>query len=297
MEPSTTKISQQNENSSTQKQENPFHTDTTRLLYLSSELRNDSEPIGVPLKASISVSPTHKIWILPPLQEGVSQYQVNLRNLNIFHTWRSVTSPRTLHLQSSEDPNPEATITIPSGDWNAQSLASYLTEQLEAANVPVVVEYDSGILGFHFTPAVYILAPTDCQDLLGFPDDFMSLIADHHSTIPVRMSGPSRLHINSNLSLFTYPPSGRLATIPVSVNYGELLNYFDESGTQPSLCMDHNIQRIELHITDQDNNELEAYDEIPWGVILSITPVQMEAFSSAMDPFIRPTTNDVIIEG
>lgn len=278
--------------SSTLKQESPSPTGTTRLLYLSSAPVESSSTMtgGVPLKAAITLSPYHKVWFLPPIEDNVSQYEVNLRSLHIFHTWPSVPQDRKLVIARASQPEDLKTITIPAGDWNALSLAAFLTEKLsEAWSEPVSVEYDSGRLGFHFLPNLIIWPETDCQDLLGFPDDYTGVKwgssgvyyeSFYLSLIPVRMSGPTRIHVHSNLSLFTLPPSGRLGSVPVNVTYGQMLHYADEARAQPSLCMDHHVSRIELHLTDQDNKELPAtLDQFYWGATLSLTPVPNFGFS------------------
>lgn len=224
-----------------------------------------------------------------------NQYHVNLRNLNIFHTWPSVQSERTLTIASTSDPNTQVVVTIPEGNWDAYGLAEYINEQI--VGLDLTIEYDAGRLGFLFDPGMHIYDTTDCQDLLGFPDGYITGNTEsvEVSSIPVRMSGPSRIHVISNLSLYTIPNSGRLATVPVTVEYGELLNYFDESGTQPSLCMDQHLNRIELELTDENGDPLPMNEEIPWGCVLSLDPVPNAGYESAQF-FMRSESNQVEME-
>lgn len=201
---------------------------------------------------------------------------------------------------ATTDLSKDITITIPVGNWDAYGLAQFINETCFAADIPITIEYDGGRLGYIFSQGVFLVSPTNCQDLLGFPDGFESIIPDdsvESSMIPVRMPGPSRIHVQSNLSLYTFPASGRLATVPITVNYGEMLSYFDESGTEPSLCMDHQLNRIEIHLVDQNNEELrECYESIPWGLVLSLTPVTNDGFSSAVDPLIKAESESVSFE-
>lgn len=115
--------------------------------------------------------------------------------------------------------------------------------------------------------------------------------------IPIDILGPTDLHINTSLSLYTIPPSGRLCKVPVTVGYGETLNYFDESGSQPSLCSEQHIQRLQIHIQDNNNEELDGYEEFNWGVVLSMEAIPNPGFSSA-ERIDRPSEEEsqIIIE-
>lgn len=171
----------------------------------------------------------------------------------------------------------QTTISIPPGNWNAVGIAKWITEQCANAGVPITVTFDCGRIGFIFDPPADILPPwtTNALKILGFPvdDDIVGYIDQASSQIPIQLSGPKRIHVNTNLPLYTLPPSGRLCSIPVNVHYGQMLNYFDESGTCPALVTSQYIDDIEINLTDENNEGLEGYEEIPWGVILSIEPV------------------------
>lgn len=187
---------------------------------------------------------------------------------------------------------------IPKGNWNAYSLAAYMNTLFAADGLTTTMTYDSGRLGFLFNYEVKFndtvpFVDTDCIELFGFPERNTGYV--WASTIPIDISGPSRIHVNSNLSLFTVPQSGRLGTVPVDVDYGELLSYFDESGTEPSLCSDMHLTRLTLHLTDQDNNELEGYDEIPWGAVIAITPIPNDGFEPVGTAIQRPSESDAPI--
>lgn len=217
---------------------------------------------------------------------------MNLRNLNIYNTWPSVPEDKTVNIKFNED-GITYQYTIPKGNWNAWSLAAYLNTLFAVDGLTTTMAYDSGRLGFIFTDTVEFVDFTDCIEIFGFPST--NLGYQWGSTIPIDISGPSRIHVNSNLSLFTVPQSGRLGTVPVNVDYGELLSYFDESGTEPSLCSDMHLTRLTLHLTDQDNNELEGYDEIPWGAVIAITPIPNDGFEAVGSAIQRPSEEDVPI--
>lgn len=146
----------------------------------------------------------------------------------------------------------------------------------------ITVTYNTVSCKFSFSPSVNIALGTDCFEQLGF----LGIAVDMtESDVPIQLYGPSRIHVNTDLPLYTIPPSGRLGTIPVNVKYGELLSYFDESGSQPCLCTGHNVDHISVELVDQDNNPLVSYfkpdDHLgKWGMILSIEDVPNQGFDS-----------------
>jgi hypothetical protein len=229
----------------------------------------------------------------------MKQYKINLRNLNIFHTWPSVPEEKVLRFLCPTYPDVTPVIvTIPAGNWDAYSLGAYITSESAAQGAPVTFTYDSGRLGYLIDPPIRITFNGTAEGLVGFPDGYVTDlgVTESVSLMPIRLSGPSRIHVNTNLSLYTLPSSGRLGTVPVDVNYGELLSYFDNSAGEASLCMDHHLNRIEIHLVDQDNVDLTGFEDIPWGCIISLTATDNEGFASALDPIIRPKTDEVVIE-
>jgi len=112
------------------------------------------------------------------------------------------------------------------------------------------------------------------------------------SQMPIRLSGPTCIHVNTNLPLFNIPTSGRLATIGVSVNYGELLLYFDESNSQPVLLTSQFLDYIRIQLTDENNEELECYDHLPWQCVISIDPIEGSGYESMTNTLNRPNIEE-----
>lgn len=134
-----------------------------------------------------------------------------------------------------------------------------------------IVDYDYAQLAFLFSPPLPLDPGTTAQSLLGFPDGYLGTVTQ--SIIPVKLSGPRTVNIESNLSLHTGPVSGRICSVPITCNYGECLSYLDESGNIPTLIMDHQIYIIALHLLDENGDELECYNEIPWSVCIELQKI------------------------
>lgn len=187
-----------------------------------------------------------------------------------------------------------ATPTTTTVSISAFPISNQVNQSLVFKTTQTTITYDYAQLRFLFSPAAIIGPGTTNWGIVGFPvpPPLYNLVTE--SPLPVQLSGPTRIHVNTNLALYTVPPSGRLGTIPVTVNYGELLSYFDESGTEPSLCMEQHIDHLDVQLLDENNNELEGYEEIPWGMIISIVPVINEGFESV--PFIQKEDGTIVQE-
>lgn len=135
----------------------------------------------------------------------------------------------------------------------------------------VVVEYDFAQLAFIFTPSLELSAGTTAQSLLGFPEGYLGTVTQ--STIPVNLSGPRTINVESNLSLFTGPVSGRLASIPITCNYGECLSYLDNNGHITNIVMDHQLHLLALNLIDENGDTLTCFNEIPWSVCLELKKI------------------------
>ena len=146
-------------------------------------------------------------------------------------------------------------------------IVNYLNQSLSG----VTVEYDYAQLAFLFSPSLELSAGTTAQSILGFPEGYLGTVTQ--STVPINLSGPRTINVESNLSLFTGPVSGRLASIPITCNYGECLSYLDNNGNIPNLVMDHQMHLLALNLIDENGDTLTCYDEIPWNACIELKKI------------------------
>lgn len=257
----------------TLEKERPGLTNTTRRLYLRSSL------------ADINTSFYNKTWILPQtLKDASMQYRVVMRNLNLFHQFPSV--PRETTLIYLNSLNVSTIITIYEGNWDAYSLANYLTDQLASESIKVT--YDEGLNKFLFDPSIQIeYVESLASRLLGIPDSITGNL--DRSVIPINMCPIRNIVVNTNLSMYNIPINNRLSIIPVEYNFNDLIQYKDQEAQSQPLIMDHAIKFIQIQLTDEDGVDLEEYlqeqdvdgytDLYPeWTVILELTPVENPGF-------------------
>ena len=131
--------------------------------------------------------------------------------------------------------------------------------------------YDDNILGFQITggTGLDIVAGSTAQSVLGFASG-TTYSNQTQSVQPINLMGPGSILVHTNLSLHTLPISGLLSVVPITGNYGSLLTYRDPDGGQPILVTQSDLHNMEIKLTDENDNVLEGYEDIPWRMIISI---------------------------
>ena len=167
---------------------------------------------------------------------------------------------------------------VPSGDWDANMFASYLNTVLP---VGYSITFDQASLCFTFSTAVEILEGTTCQRLLGLPEGFVGTMKS--SSQPVNFTTVAVINVDTNLSLYNAPVSGRLASIPVTGFYGDQIQYFDSSGSLPVLMMNHQLSTFEITLTNQDGEEIMGYEDIPWTMTIEMQEVPGQIYDTLFE--------------
>lgn len=241
-------------------------TGTFRRLYLNSK------------RADITHSHFEKTWILPPLNTNAkTRFKVFPEKITLFNTFPSV--PSYLYITYFPDnlSTTTNTITIEPGDWNAISFADQLTTLL-ADDAAVKVSFDLDTLLYTFKPPLSIYA-TNAAKYLGIKTD--GLFGTYsQSEVPVNFVTVTDVHLFANWSINTIPIGGLLTSIPMSVDYSELLTYYSPQGDS-SLVLDHDLRSITLSLTDQDGKSLSTYGDgsdfnPPWTVTLAVEIIVVE---------------------
>jgi hypothetical protein len=131
------------------------------------------------------------------------------------------------------------------------------------------------------TPELQINEGTTCQRLLGLPEGWTGLFSQ--SLQPVNYRTVTKFNVDTNLSLYNSPVSGRLCTIGVDVEYGELQVYQDQSGALPILMMNHQLSTLEVILTDQDGEELQCFENVPWYITLELQEVEGMSYDTLFE--------------
>jgi len=155
-------------------------------------------------------------------------------------------------------------VTIPAGNYDVYSFADLLNATLGAGKLV----YDDTILGYTFTGSLVISSGTTCQSLLGFTSGTTGTFSS--SSQPVDFRGVQSITVRTNLSIYNCPISDVLAVIPVTVGYGDVINYTDGLGTISTYICSHQPQIFQVQLVDQDGTELPNFADFPWYLTLDI---------------------------
>lgn len=229
--------------------ENSQITGTSRLLFLSSK------------QADINHSPLHKTWIVPDFVKMRGAFhKVNVRSANLWHLFKNVPTDVVIVTDTWSLP-------IYAGNWTAQGLANYISYQLKANGIEIAVAFDCSSQKFTFCPGIALHPNSTANSILGFPEGDTTY--RNMSPLIPNLSGPTSLHLMSNLIINNISASGRLSTIPVNVGYGEMIQYENYDFGDASLSMDNMINSITLEWHDQDMQKLDYEEGAEWEVVLS----------------------------
>lgn len=196
-------------------------------------------------------------------------HNVVVRSLSILHLFPNVRETVTLNTGTK-------TVSIASGNYLPGQIARYLNEQLYPEVSTVC--YDQQMNIFRFSPGINIMNEgTTAQTILGFREgvDYVDVT---ESVLPVQLYGPSRIIVDTNLTLYNIPIGGRLAVLPITKTYGEMLHYDNFASTYNHLCMDSHFQHIHIILTDEKGRELQYHEEFPWDIVISFEPIDNPGF-------------------
>lgn len=175
---------------------------------------------------------------------------------------------------------------IYSANWDAPSLANYLTYSLSGTKVT----FDETDLRFYFSPAITILSGTTAHKYLGLHPDFVGSVTQSH--FPANLTCPQSIYVRTDLSTATIPASGILGIIPINVNFGDLITYDNTSSDTAMLCMDHTIRHITIRLTNENGSPLcpnvdlvNGYDinddYLPnWEIVLTMQTVEHSGYGN-----------------
>lgn len=232
-------------------------TTISRMLYLRSE------------EASNSYSPTDKTWTIPPMWTRGKYHNLVLRSFQMRHLFPNV--QKTVVLSTGKK-----AVVFPRGNYDPCTIARYLNDQLYP-DVQTVC-YDPMALAFRFCPGINIVgSATTAAAMLGFQEG-VDYTGATQSVLPVQLGGPRRIIIETDLRLFNIPTSGRLAVIPITQNYGEMITYENFASTHNHLAMDQDFQSIRISLTDEKGNPLEGIEGEPWDLLISFQPIDNPGF-------------------
>jgi hypothetical protein len=172
-----------------------------------------------------------------------------------------------------------ATITIDTGNYNANTLITELKSQFTSVGVlfsNIKINKNSGKLVFTALTATNYSFSGSMLNILGTTSDRVSSSNVYRCLYPLNLLGIEKLSIKSerlavqSVSSVDYSFSNTLITIPVDVSPFSMISYNSQSDVNKNLLNVRSINEIDIQIFDEDNN-LVNFNNLDWNMTLVIT--------------------------
>ena len=171
------------------------------------------------------------------------------------------------------------TITIDTGNYNANTLISELKSQFLTSGVVfsnIKINKNSGKLVFTALLFTNYSFSGSMLDILGTTTSVNSNSTTYRCIYPLNLLGVEKLSIKSerlavqSVSSVDYSFSNTLITIPVDVSPFSMISYNSQSDVNKNLLNVRTINEIDIQIYDEDNN-LVNFNNLDWNITLVIT--------------------------
>ena len=171
------------------------------------------------------------------------------------------------------------TITIETGNYNANTLISELKSQFLSSGVVftnIKINKNSGKLVFTSLLFTNYRFSGSMLDILGTTSSVNSSSTTYRCIYPLNLLGVQKLSIKSEklavqtASSVDYSFSNTLVTIPVDVSPFSMISYTSQSDANKNLLNVRTINEIDIQIYDENNN-LINFNNLDWNITLIIT--------------------------
>jgi hypothetical protein len=206
------------------------------------------------------IIPTKNLFLsVDSVQIPISYYNVDYYNNTLVYSVNS---------------GPILTVTIPDGNYNVNTLRSYL----QSVMTGFTITYESLTNKYIFTNTNnFIFYSTSlCFEVIGFTEDI-----NHSSTSNILKSDnvinfytirnilvQSDNVITNNINNYIPNVASIIATIPVG-GVNSILSYSNFSNIKNSISSIHNFSRLHIKLTDQDGDILDL-NGCHWSILLTI---------------------------
>ena len=171
------------------------------------------------------------------------------------------------------------TITIDTGNYNANTLISELKSQFLTSGVVfsnIKINKNSSKLVFTALLFTNYSFSGSMLSVLGSTSSVESNSNVYKCIYPLNLLGTERLSIKSeklavqSVSSLDYSFSNTLITIPVDVSPFSMISYTSQSDVNKNILNVRTVNEIDIQILDEDNN-LVNFNNLDWNITLVIT--------------------------
>jgi hypothetical protein len=234
------------------------------------------------------------VWVLSTsLQYPTgTTLQIQLKSLEVYNVFTVITSSNNTLVTSG------GTYTLPTGSPSASTLAAQIT-----LVTGLTCLFDQASLRFTLTSTstpFTISASSTCLRLLGFSGPRTTPSLSHTSDLLCNLAPPSSIDISTNFVVGncdgTQVGTARLASIPVTGSYGDLIQYYEASPDAWSeTAQDTALNYLRVALTDSATGTPLDLQGMDWSITLMIREVPPEGgvrntFAQETEAFYRGPT-------
>ena len=227
-------------------------------------------------------------------QIPVSFYTINATNNALTYIYNGI------------NPNVRYTITIASGNYNATSLITALTDAFLANTIVMTITINKLTGKLSFTTASvfsFYLSTASIMTILGFTAlTILSTSNIINAPYPLNLLGIKVISIkSSNLAISAYTSetlgfSNTLTTIPVDVPAFNLVSYVSNNDLDKHILRVKHIDAIDISLIDENENYID-FNNIDWTLTLCLSTERDDLIINNLDlhQVVRNTTEPIEI--
>jgi hypothetical protein len=187
----------------------------------------------------------------------------------------------------------KTTITIASGNYNASSLISALTNAFTANTIPITTAINKLTGKLTFSAPLnfaFYQSTTSLMSVLGFSNTntFTSTAGSLSALYPLNLLGVKVISIKSAiLAISAYTSetlgfSNTLATVPINAPSFNLVSYDSNNSLNKHILRTKHIDAIDITISDENENLID-FNNIDWTLTLCLSIEREDAIINNLD--------------
>lgn len=241
-------------------------------------------------------------------ENDIEKVEIQLLNAQIPVSFYTINYTNNL-FKIKLDTNPISTLTIPTGNYNANSLINKISTLIDDTNFIISLDKTTGVLTFTHNKSfiIYNNFNYSIGTILGFTNNSTNTATGTNPyslspSYPLNLLGIERISILSNeLPTFNYSSSYNgscciLAVIPVDAVLWGMINYHNVTNIKHILKV-KNIDNIDIQLIDESNNYIN-FNNCDWSITLSLDitrryiPKSTTKFNDIVKPIPIPNSDN-----
>ena len=230
------------------------------------------------------------IGILKEEDDIVRSY-ISVINAQIPMSFYVINTTNNLLCYNTMSPVQVMTLTIPVGNYNANTLAKTITALFLSNGITIIISTDTqtGIIKFMQSSAIFGIYPYSINGFvfstiaptIGLIYDYFTTGTTISGSYPLNLLGTKKINIKStslcinSMSSSVLSFNSIITVIPVDKSFFGLINYVNQNALNKNIIKVPTIDNIDIQLTD-DNDELINFNNLDWTITLCLSIERVE---------------------